>query len=93
MEMIDVSGYIVEEKMEIAKRHLIPKQLDAHGVEKSKVSFNKKVIEYIVENYTRESGVRTLDKTIAKVTRILPKKLHWKKNSIKHYPLKILKKF
>jgi ATP-dependent Lon protease len=75
MEMIDVSGYIVEEKIEIAKRHLIPKQLDAHGVEKSKVSFSKKVLEYIVENHTRESGVRTLDKTIAKVTRSLARKI------------------
>lgn len=75
MEMIEVSGYIVEEKMEIAKRHLIPKQLEAHGVEKSKVSFNKKVLEFIVENYTRESGVRTLDKTLAKITRNLARKI------------------
>ena len=75
MEMIDVSGYIVEEKIEIAKRHLIPKQLDAHGVVKSKVSYSKKVLEYIVENHTRESGVRTLDKTIAKVTRSLARKI------------------
>lgn len=75
MEMIDVSGYILEEKAEIAKRHLIPKQLDAHGVDSSKVSFTKKVIEYIVENHTRESGVRTLDKTIAKVARNLARKV------------------
>lgn len=75
MEMIDISGYIVEEKTEIAKRHLIPKQLDAHGVERAKVSLGKKIIEYIVENHTRESGVRTLDKTIAKVTRSLARKI------------------
>ncbi len=75
MEMIDVSGYIVEEKIEIAKRHLIPKQLEAHGVEKSKASFSKKVLEYVVENHTRESGVRTLDKTIAKITRNLARKI------------------
>lgn len=75
MEMIDVSGYIVEEKVEIAKRHLIPKQLDAHGVNKSKVSFTKKVLEYVVENHTRESGVRTLDKTIAKIVRNLARKI------------------
>lgn len=75
MEMIDVSGYIVEEKIEIAKRHLIPKQLSSHGVEKSRVSFSKKVLEYIVENHTRESGVRTLDKTIAKITRNLARKI------------------
>lgn len=75
MEMIDVSGYIVEEKMEIAKRHLIPKQLEAHGVDKSKVSFSKKVLEYIVENHTRESGVRTMDKVIAKIIRSLARKI------------------
>ncbi|MCB2194585.1 MAG: endopeptidase La [Bacteroidetes bacterium] len=75
MEMIDVSGYIVEEKVEIAKRHLIPKQLEAHGVKKSKVSFTKKVLEYVVENHTRESGVRTLDKTIAKIVRNLARKI------------------
>jgi len=75
MEMIDVSGYIVEEKIEIAKRHLITKQLDAHGVDKSRVSFNKKVLEYVVENHTRESGVRTLDKTIAKIIRNLARKI------------------
>ena len=75
MEMIDVNGYIVEEKIEIAKRHLVPKQLDAHGVEKSKVSFSKKVLEYVVENHTRESGVRTMDKTIAKITRNLARKI------------------
>jgi ATP-dependent Lon protease len=75
MEMIDVSGYIIEEKAEIAKRHLIPKQLDAHGVKRSQVSLTKKVIEYIVENHTRESGVRTLDKTIAKIARNLARKV------------------
>lgn len=75
MEMIDVSGYIVEEKIEIAKRHLIPKQLEAHGVNKSKVTFTKKVLEYVVENHTRESGVRTLDKTIAKIVRNLARKI------------------
>ena len=75
MEMIDISGYIVEEKIEIAKRHLIPKQLKAHGVKKSQVSFSKKVLEYIIENHTRESGVRTLDKTLAKVIRNIARKI------------------
>ncbi len=75
MEMIDINGYIVEEKIEIAKRHLIPKQLKAHGVNKSQVSFSKKVLEYIVENHTRESGVRTLDKTLAKVIRNIARKI------------------
>jgi len=75
MEMIEVSGYIVEEKVEIAKKHLVPKQLEAHGIEKSKVTINKSVIEYIIENHTRESGVRTLDKTLAKVFRNVARKI------------------
>lgn len=75
MELINVTGYIVEEKIEIAKRHLIPKQLKAHGVKASQVKFNKKAIEKIIENYTRESGVRELDKRIAKVIRQIAKKI------------------
>lgn len=69
MEIIDLSGYIVEEKIEIAKRHLIPKQLDAHGLKKSQLSFSKAVLEKIIQDYTRESGVRLLEKQIAKVIR------------------------
>jgi ATP-dependent Lon protease len=75
MEMIDVSGYIIEEKVEIAKRHLVPKQLVAHGLKKSQVTFTKRVLEYITENHTRESGVRTLDKTIAKIVRNLAREI------------------
>lgn len=73
MEMIEVSGYLAEEKYEIAKQHLIPRQLEAHGVEKSQVKFSKKLVELIIDEYTRESGVRTLDKTIAKVVRNIAK--------------------
>lgn len=69
MEIIDLSGYLIEEKIEIAKRHLIPKQLREHGVKKSQLSFGKKVIEQIIEDYTRESGVRSLEKNVAKVIR------------------------
>ncbi len=69
MEIIDLSGYIVEEKIEIAKRHLIPKQLDAHGLKKSQLSFPKSALEKIIQDYTRESGVRLLEKQIAKVIR------------------------
>lgn len=69
MEIIDLSGYIVEEKIEIAKRHLIPKQLDNHGLKKSQIAFSDKVLDAIIQNYTRESGVRTLEKTLAKVIR------------------------
>ncbi len=75
MELINVSGYIVEEKIEIAKRHLIPKQLEAHGVKSNQLTFPKKIIETIVEHYTRESGVRELDKKIAKVCRAVAKRI------------------
>jgi len=75
MELIDVSGYILEEKIEIAHRHLIPKQLDAHGLSKDDISIPKKVIERIVEDYTRESGVRALDKEVAKIMRKLALKV------------------
>ena len=69
MEVIDISGYIMEEKLEIAKRHLIPKQLKEHGVNKNQLTFVKKILETIIDDYTRESGVRTLEKNIAKVIR------------------------
>jgi len=73
MEVIDLSGYIVEEKIQIARRHLIPKQLENHGVDKKQVSLPVKTLEYIIESYTRESGVRQLDKCIAKLTRVVAK--------------------
>ena len=69
MELIEVSGYITEEKIEIARRHLIPKELEANGLDKTMVKFSKQAIEYIIENYTRESGVRELEKKIGKVMR------------------------
>ncbi|MDA3890928.1 MAG: endopeptidase La [Salinivirgaceae bacterium] len=75
MEMIDVSGYIVEEKIEIAKRHLIPKQLKNHGVKLTAVKFPKKTIEKIVVGYTRESGVRELDKRFAQASRRIAKRI------------------
>jgi ATP-dependent Lon protease len=69
LEIIEVSGYTVEEKLEIAKRHLLPKQIKEHGLKLSDVKLNKKVMEKVVEEYTRESGVRGLEKTIAKLVR------------------------
>ena len=69
MEIIDLSGYLIEEKIEIARRHLVPKQLLEHGIDKKKITFGKPVLQSIIENYTRESGVRLLEKTIAKVIR------------------------
>jgi ATP-dependent Lon protease len=75
MELIDISGYVLQEKTEIAKRHLIPKNLDSHGLTKNQLSVPKKNLEYLIENYTRESGVRQLDKTLAKVSRVVAKKV------------------
>jgi ATP-dependent Lon protease len=69
MEIIDLSGYLLEEKIEIAKKHLIPKQLKEHGIQKNQVKFSKDVLEQIIDDYTREAGVRTLEKQIAKVLR------------------------
>lgn len=75
MEMIDVSGYITEEKTEIGKRHLIPKQLENHGLTKKDVTVSDKVIVHIIEKYTRESGVRGLDQKLAKLMRGVAKKV------------------
>jgi len=75
MELINISGYILEEKVEIAIKHLVPKQIDAHGLKESKFSIPAKTLEYIVEHYTKESGVRELDKTLAKICRNLARKV------------------
>ena len=69
MEIIDLSGYLLEEKIEIAKRHLIPKQLKEHGIKRSQVKFGKQILEKVIDDYTREAGVRALEKQIAKVLR------------------------
>jgi len=69
MEIIEVNGYTIEEKVEIAKRHLLPKQIEEHGVSAKQISIDKKVLEKVVEEYTNESGVRGLDKMVAKLVR------------------------
>jgi ATP-dependent Lon protease len=69
MEVIDVTGYTIEEKVEIAKQHLVPKQLDNHGITKDQFSISKPTLKSLVEGYTRESGVRNLDKKVAKLVR------------------------
>lgn len=69
MEIIDVTGYTIEEKVEIAKQHLVPKQLENHGLNKDQFSIAKPVLKSLVEGYTRESGVRNLDKKVAKLIR------------------------
>jgi ATP-dependent Lon protease len=75
MELIEVSGYIAEEKMQIALKHLIPKQMEAHGVSAEKIKFDKQAVHLIIDSYTRESGVRELEKKIAKVMRKVARKI------------------
>ena len=75
MEIINVTGYTIEEKIEIAKRHLLPKQLKEHGLTAKEIKVGKAQLEKIVEGYTRESGVRGLEKQIAKVVRFVAKSI------------------
>jgi ATP-dependent Lon protease len=69
MEIIEVNGYTVEEKLEIAKRHLMPKQVEESGLKKSQLKITDKVLEFLIETYTAESGVRNLEKKISKIAR------------------------
>lgn len=75
MEIIEISGYSMEEKVEIAKRHLIPEQLKEHGLKASQVKFGKKALKKIVQEYTRESGVRSLNRQIAAIMRHVAKEV------------------
>ncbi len=75
LEIIDLSGYAIEEKVEIAKRHLLPKQKEAHGLANVNFKLADKVLEKIIENYTRESGVRELDRQLASIMRFQAKEL------------------
>ncbi|MFD2555826.1 endopeptidase La [Sphingobacterium tabacisoli] len=75
MEIIEVNGYTIEEKIEIAKKHLLPKQREMHGLQNKNVTLNNKVIEKIIEEYTRESGVRGLEKKIGSVVRGIATKI------------------
>ena len=75
MEMINVTGYLAEEKMEIAKRYLVPKQLQEHGISKKGLRIDKAALEKIIDEYTHESGVRGLEKQIAKISRVTAKKI------------------
>ncbi len=75
MEIIEITGYTVEEKIQIAKKHLIPKQRKEHGLNAKQVSFDTKAIQTIIENYTRESGVRTLERKLATVIRNIAKSI------------------
>jgi len=75
LEIIDLSGYAVEEKMEIAKRHLFPKQKDLHGLKSSNFKMSDKVLEKVIQDYTRESGVRELDRQLASIMRYQARQL------------------
>jgi ATP-dependent Lon protease len=83
MEIIDVNGYVESEKVEIAQRYLIPKQLEIHGLKKSTCKFSEAVIKNTIEYYTRESGVRELERKIAQICRVAAKDIvEHKKKSI-----------
>ncbi|MBE7169829.1 MAG: endopeptidase La [Williamsia sp.] len=73
LEIIDLSGYAIEEKVEIAKRHLVPKQKEAHGLKETPLRVGEKVLSKLIEEYTRESGVRELDRQLASIMRSLAK--------------------
>ncbi len=75
MELIEMTGYLQEEKVEIAKRHLVPKQLEEHGINSKQLRFNKGILEQLIDSYTRESGVRELDRQIATVVRKVVRKI------------------
>lgn len=75
MELINISGYIIEEKIEIAAKHLLPKQWENHGISTKNIQIPKKTLRAIIEGYTRESGVRTLDKVLAKIARKVARKI------------------
>ncbi len=75
MEMINVSGYLAEEKLQIAHKYLVPKQLTEHGLKADELSLTDEALQHIVDEYTHESGVRTLEKQIAKVARVTAKKM------------------
>lgn len=87
MEMINVSGYLAEEKVEIARNYLVPKQLGEHGLKKSQLKFDKSALVKMIDEYTRESGVRGLEKQIAKVARVTAKKIALEQE----YPVSIKK--
>jgi ATP-dependent Lon protease len=78
LEIIELSGYAVEEKIEIAKRHLLPKQKEAHGLKSSAFKIGDKVLEKIIQDYTRESGVRELDRLLAAIMRYQARQLAMK---------------
>jgi len=92
MEVIDIPGYLLEEKIEIAIRHLLPKQYKEHGVKKNQLVFSRELIQKLIEDYTRESGVRGLEKAIAKIIRNKAKSIVTKEKYSKILAVEDLKK-
>ena len=90
MEIVNVSGYTIEEKSQIAKKHLLPKQIVDHGLEKNIIKINKLALEKIIEGYTRESGVRGLEKQIAKIIRYVAKSIAMNEEFIKDISVEVL---
>lgn len=93
MELIEVSGYLIEEKVEIAKRHLWPKQLSNHGIESDMFELGDGVFDFIIEKYTRESGVRELDKQLAKLIRRLARKIAFDEEVEKAITVDVVQKY
>ena len=93
LELIDVSGYLIEEKIEIAQRHLIARQLENHGLAKKDVKFTKEALVRLIEDYTRESGVREMDKQIAKVTRRIARKIAFQEEYNKKIGVKEIREY
>ena len=82
MELIEINGYLLEEKIEIALRHLLPKQLDNHGVKKNQFKLTRSALTGLIDNYTRESGVRELDKRLSKLIRITARDIAYGKKPL-----------
>jgi ATP-dependent Lon protease len=93
MELINVGGYITEEKIEIAHRHLVPKELENHGIDKKNLSIPRTTLQKVVESYTRESGVRDLNKKIAKIMRRVARKIASEETYPKSLKVKDLKDY
>jgi ATP-dependent Lon protease len=94
MEVIELTGYTVEEKLQIAIKHLVPKQLKEHGLKPSQIKFSKESLQKIIESYTRESGVRNLERKIGSVVRSIAKSVameeEFEKNVTPEFVVKVL---
>ncbi|BBA17244.1 endopeptidase La [Blattabacterium cuenoti] len=92
MEIIEMNGYTVEEKTQIVKKHILPKQLKDNGLKKSDLTLGIKQIEKVIESYTRESGLRTLEKQISKLARYIAKHIVMNKKYVKHLSIEKIEK-